>query len=348
MTSTTLPQQSLPSQPTVISSSSTFVTAVIVAQGKILDFIDGLTQRPETPEEYVRQEIAKSLVREYGYAKPQIAVEFTLRLGSAKPRADLVVFPPDAPHKQENARIIVECKAKSVKSSDRKEGIGQLHSYMSACPNVHYGMWTNGIERFCYRRIVTNGEVRWEELPDIPAFGKDENHAERPSFAQLKPATSDALLFAFRRCHNYIAANQGMHKEEAFWELLKIIFCKSHDEKHSDEPEFFAASTERHGMNGPLKVKARVDTLFEKVRFNFPMIYDRDERIKLEARVVAYLVTQLQMYSLLESDTDVKGRAYEEIVGSQSSRRARRVFHAAQHLPDGCRHARSKRRSTYS
>jgi type I restriction enzyme M protein len=32
--------------------------------------------------------------------------------------------------------------------------------------------------------------------------------------------------------------------------------------------------------------------------------------------VLAYLVTQLQMDSLLESDIDVKGRAYEEIVGS--------------------------------
>ncbi len=66
--------------------------AVIVQQGKLLDFIDGITQRNETPEEYVRQEIAKSLVREYGYAKQEITVEFVLRLGSRKPRADLVVF----------------------------------------------------------------------------------------------------------------------------------------------------------------------------------------------------------------------------------------------------------------
>ena len=35
--------------------------AVIVQQGKVLDYIDGVTQRFETPEEYVRQEIAKSL-----------------------------------------------------------------------------------------------------------------------------------------------------------------------------------------------------------------------------------------------------------------------------------------------
>ena len=45
------------------------VHAIIIAQGKVLDFIDGLTQRRDTPEEYVRQEIAKSLVREYKYAK---------------------------------------------------------------------------------------------------------------------------------------------------------------------------------------------------------------------------------------------------------------------------------------
>ena len=48
---------------------------VIVQQGKILDFIDRTTQRKETPEEYVRQEIAKSLVREYKYLRTDIAVE---------------------------------------------------------------------------------------------------------------------------------------------------------------------------------------------------------------------------------------------------------------------------------
>ena len=39
------------------------VVAFIVPQGKIVDFIDGAL-RNETPEEYVRQEIEKSLVRE--------------------------------------------------------------------------------------------------------------------------------------------------------------------------------------------------------------------------------------------------------------------------------------------
>jgi type I restriction enzyme M protein len=294
----------------------TKTAAIIVQQGKILDFIDGNTQRDETPEEYVRQEIAKSLVREYGYAKSLIAVEFTLRLGSRKPRADLVIFPEGESQAQENAHIIVECKAPTIKSSDRKEGVGQLQSYMAACPNALFGMWTNGLERFCYRRIERAGKVLFEDNPDLPEFGRDESEAERPRFDQLKPATSDALLFAFRRCHNYIAGNQGLQKPQAFWELLKLIFCKIHDERHSDEVEFFAAANERHGVNGPLKVKGRLEALFKIVKSDYPTIFKQTETIDLEPRVLAYLVGQLQMYSLLESDIDVKGRAYEEIVGS--------------------------------
>ena len=98
--------------------------AVIVQQGKVLDYIDGVTQRAETPEEYVRQEIAKSLVREYGYQKREISVEFTLRLGTRRPRADLVIFDEADPHEQDRARIIVECKSRKIKPTSRKDGVG--------------------------------------------------------------------------------------------------------------------------------------------------------------------------------------------------------------------------------
>jgi type I restriction enzyme M protein len=290
--------------------------AVIVQQGKVLDFIDGHTQREETPEEYVRQEIAKSLVREYGYPKSDISVEFTLRLGSRKPRADLIVFNAGDGHYQANAYIIIECKEQKVKSSDRKEGVGQLQSYMSACPNAIYGMWTNGLERFCYRKVDDKGRIVFEELPDLPGYGQTGDEAERPEFDQLKPASSDALLFAFRRCHNYIAGNQGLQKPQAFWELLKLIFCKIHDERDSEVVEFYAAGNERAGINGPLKVKKRLDSLFEAVKSEYPAIFTPNDTIELKAQVLAYLVSQLQMYSLLESDVDVKGHAYEEIVGS--------------------------------
>lgn len=291
-------------------------SAVIVQQGRVLDFIDGQTQRKETPEEYVRQEIAKSLVREYGYKKSSISVEFTLRMGTRKPRADLVIFPDGEKHAQDNAHIVVECKSEKTKATSKKDGVDQLKSYLSASPNAQYGMWTNGVERYCYRRMSEGGRVFFEEIPDIPESGMDNDPSDQPRFDQLKPATSDALLFAFRRCHNYIAGNQGLQKPQAFWELLKLIFCKIYDERHSDEVAFYSDAKERHGVNGPIKVKKRIDALFDVVKSDFPKIFKTGDIIELKPNVLAYLVSQLQMYSLLESDVDVKGRAYEEIVGS--------------------------------
>ena len=119
-------------------------SAIIVQQGSLLDFVDGFTQREETPEEYVRQEIAKSLVREYGYPKSKVKVEFTVRIGSRKPRADLAIFDDATDFSQDHVVLLVECKAPSVKSSARKDGVDQLQSYMTACPNAplwHVDKW---------------------------------------------------------------------------------------------------------------------------------------------------------------------------------------------------------------
>lgn len=290
-------------------------TAIIVQQGKLLDFIDGQTQRPETPEEYVRQEIAKSLVREYGYAKKDVAVEIIIPVGTRRPRADLAIFPIDAPHTPAEARIIIECKHKKIKAEDRAEGVSQLQSYMAVCLNAEWGMWTNGEERFCYRKVKKNNKPEFEEVPDIPAFGKSDEESERPKFDQLKAAASDALMFAFRRCHNRIAGSQGLHKEGAFWELLKLIFCKIHDERASDDVQFYAGAKERNSLTGQLKVKARLDQLFAEVKAEYPSIFEREEPLRLVPPLLSYIVSQLQMYSLLESDVDVKGHAYEEIVG---------------------------------
>ena len=290
------------------------VKAVLVPQGKILDFIDE-TIRKETPEEYVRQEIEKSLIREYRYARDEIAVEFGVKLGTARKRADLVIFPEGAPHKQEHAWAIIECKAPSVPPGHKTEGVAQLKSYMSGCVNGEFGMWTNGQERFCYRKVTKSGKVQFVEISDIPEKGKTLDETERPSFIELRPATSDVLLFTFQRCHNYIAGNQGLQKPDAFWELLKLIFCKIEDER-SSEIDFYATSKERQGLNGHLKVKGRIEKLFAGVRQKYSTIFKSNEVLELEPRVLAYLVSQLQPWSLLESDIDVKGKAYEEIVGS--------------------------------
>jgi type I restriction enzyme M protein len=287
---------------------------LIVPQGKIVDFIDG-NIRNETPEEYVRQEIEKSLVREYQYPRSEIKVEFRVKLGVMRKRVDLAIFPEDADHTQQEISIICECKAGTIPPDHRTEGVEQLKSYMAACVNSEFGMWTNGQERFCYRKVTTGGRIAFVEVVDLPIKGKPLDEVERPTMAALKAATSDALLFTFKRCHNYIAGNQGLQKPEAFWELLKLIFCKITDER-SDELQFYATTQEWQGLNGQMKVKDRIAKLFAQVKQKYGNIFRANDEIELEPRVLAYIVSQLQPYSLLESQVDVKGKAYEEIVGS--------------------------------
>jgi type I restriction enzyme M protein len=126
-----------------------------------------------------------------------------------------------------------------VNATNKTEGIDQLRSYMAACLNVQYGIWTNGDEQYCLAKRSSGEKFTFEEIIDVPAFGQSEAEAQRPSRKDLRPATADNLLFAFRRCHNYIAGTEGKQKPEAFWELLKMIFCKIEDER-SRSLDFYA------------------------------------------------------------------------------------------------------------
>ncbi len=78
--------------------------------------------------------------------------------------------------------------------------------------------------------------------------------------------------------------------------------------------------SKRAGKNSSIATaaKKRIQDLFTtKVVKKYPTIFDvKDTEIDLKPTVVAYVVTQLQGYSLLASPVDVKGVAYEEIVGS--------------------------------
>lgn len=288
-----------------------------VPDGKVADFLTGNFVN-DTPEEYVRQNIEKALVRQYKYAPGDCAPELPIRVGSSRKRVDIVVFGKDAAHTQANAYILVETKKADVKPTHRTEGVGQLQSYMASCLNARYGMWTNGTDRFCFaKRGDSKGGWVFEEIIDVPAFGQTEADAQRPKRRDLKVATADNLLFAFRRCHNYISAHEGKQKTEAFWELLKLIFTKIEDER-APSLNFFATPSERGSATVASAAKKRIQGLFEqRVVKKYPSIFDaKDADIDLKPEVVAYVVTELQGYSLLRSPVDVKGVAYEEIVGS--------------------------------
>lgn len=291
---------------------------VALPEGKIQDYIDGKI-RNDTPEEYVRQTIEKRLIDELKYRTAQIQIEYALRLGTQRPRADIVIWDYNAQeHTQETIRIIIECKKDSIPPESSKDGIEQLKSYMYICPNCEWGMWTNSVYRAVFRKVKKpSGEFEVIDYNDIPSANGSVEEIDRPKLSTLRNASSDNLLFVFRTCHNYIYANDGLQKQPAFFEFLKIIFCKIHDEHHNLKAlNFYATSQERSNPDGQLAVKNRIAQIFSEVKKRYGRIFDEKDLIALTPRSLAYIVSELQSYSLLSTNIDIKGKAYEEIVGA--------------------------------
>lgn len=291
---------------------------IVIPEGKICDYVDGKL-RNDTPEEYVRQTIEKRLVNEHRYSPEQIKIEYTLQVGSNKPRADIVIWEKDISEKtQSTAKIIIECKKETVDARNAKDGIAQLQSYMSVCSNCEWGMWTNSIQKYVFRKYIDEtGQICFMEYNDIPSSDGNLDEVNRPSRNSLKNASDDNLLFVFKICHNHIYVNDGMQKQPAFFELLKVIFCKIEDERNIPNPlEFYTTSKERANPDGQLTVRKRISKIFTKVKKRHGKIFDANDEIKLTPRSLAYVVSELQRYSLLNTNIDIKGKAYEEIVGA--------------------------------
>ena len=189
---------------------------------------------------------------------------------------------------------------------------------MSACLNCEWGLWTNGKQRQVWRRLKNEaGQAEFIEFNDIPDVSGSTEDIDRPKRNKLIRADGDNLFLAFRRSHDAIHVTDGFNKENAFFEFLKIIFCKIEDERNIPKAlEFYVASNERISIDGQIACKQRIEAIFKRVKTKFSQIFDSNEEIKLKPNSLAQIVAELQSYSFLSTDVDLKGHAYEEIVGS--------------------------------
>ena len=83
------------------------------------------------------------------------------------------------------------------------------------------------------------------------------------------------------------------------------------------ELRFYIQNDERRSEAGQRRVRdGRIAPLFDAVKRRYPYIFKSEEHVALDGRVLAYIVSELQRLSLLQTRTDIKGSAYEELVGA--------------------------------
>ncbi len=287
-------------------------------EGYILDLATKTPVDFRRPEEKVRQEYEKVLNEDYDYSYEQMDIEVPIQRGeqhslkNKNERADIVIFKSkDSNRRSQNEDIlgIIETKRPT-----KKEGVKQLMSYMSAT-SCYWGVWTNGSEiEYLYRNIKT-GEIKQDFVYQIPKNGENFEDIGRITKDKLKPASNLKLIF--RRLLNTLYSNTNISRREKLGnEMIRLIFCKIWDERYerTSLPKFRIGFEEN-----PKEVNKRVKELFEEVKAELvdDGVFDKNEEIKLDDKSVAYVVGELEHFSLLKTDKDVVGDAFEVFAESK-------------------------------
>lgn len=131
---------------------------------------------------------------------------------------------------------------------------------------------------------------------------------------------ADNLFKVFGDIHNHIYANDGLSAQEAFSEVLKILFIKIEDEKkHKKSPGFYITQDEFKFIDKTQgrEFEERILKLFDAAKREYTAVFQPDEKIQLKITTLAYIVKKLQTLDLSGSDRDVKGIAFQKFVYSQ-------------------------------
>ncbi|NDC64429.1 MAG: restriction endonuclease subunit M, partial [Planctomycetia bacterium] len=305
------------------------VTAI--EDGQLLDIISG-EQVKDTPKERVRQRIARALFREYGIPIDCMEGDFTVPVSGEGQRrrrikVDIAIFRTprvaDTARDLEDLVRVVSCqpepKAKGKNTVTKlrdheaaQSDLNDIKCVMEAAPRCEWGLWTNNLDFFFLRKDTKSSrfEVRFNPVGDWEPWDSSVATRDVASTSRMRRADPDMLRVAFRRCHNFIHGNQGMSKDKAFWQFLYLIFCKMHDEQRSNgHRRFWAAPSEQFEAAGQQAIRERVLPLFAEVKkkYHGTGIFRDSDEITLNAKALAFMVSELSRYDLSRTDVDAKG-----------------------------------------
>lgn len=113
-----------------------------------------------TPEELVRQHLARYLVEDRQFPSGRLALEYSLEVNQLKKRADMVIFDQNG-----KPQFLVECKAPDVAISAAT--FDQVSRY-NIVLQVPYIILTNGLVLYC--AVYNFEQKKWDFLSEIPLY----------------------------------------------------------------------------------------------------------------------------------------------------------------------------------
>ncbi|KPI17659.1 N-6 DNA methylase [Actinobacteria bacterium OK074] len=331
-----IPQQTGDGADPVASAEKTETQVTALEEGQIVDYITGEAIR-ETEKEKVRQRTVRALVHEHGIDPADMARDFRVTVseeGAKRKRtktADIAIFESGAVHTTANLRRVVICKPEPkgkgknvVKIREPAQAQADLEALQELMGNEDRplcadGMWTDGVDYFFLKKVVSDFGADFEDRSDWAVTDATLGSRTVASHQRLRRAEPERLKIAFRRCHNYIHGNEGMPKDAAFWQFLYLLFAKMYDERISRgtaHGRFRTGLKEMFDPDGRAAISTRVKELFDDVKREYKDVFKPTDEITLSDRALAFIVSEIASYDLSGTDVDAKGIAYQELVGT--------------------------------
>lgn len=267
------------------------------------------------PEEWVRAHTIAFLVVVKSYPANRLRTEVTVPRRTPSDHADIVVYADD---RCQHPYLVVENKADGQARAARLQGIEQLFGNANSL-RAPFGLYDEGSEHVYFdvanfppTERTANRRGDRNSLPEQYGAAPEYTFIAG-STSDIQPVRSSVLEAKIRRSHSIIWAGGKRDPLYAFDEWSKLLFAKVVDERNTPtgQPRSFQIGTDETVA----AVANRVHALFRRGCQDDPTIFQNDTRITLPDRKVYEVVKVLQEASLMGTDVDSIGGAFENFFG---------------------------------
>ena len=97
-----------------------------------------------------------------------------------------------------------------TKVKDPKKGIeATVEKILEYLPKCKFGVWTNGdVFLFLQKECDKFDNLVYNDISDFPGQGQTMDDLERSDKITPRKPANDSLVRTFKRCHDYIYANE--------------------------------------------------------------------------------------------------------------------------------------------
>lgn len=273
------------------------------------------------PEEWVRARTLAFLVVGKGYSPENIMTEVVMPSRTPHNIADIVVYREPSGKAQQSGKkayLVVENKPVGQTVAERTQAIEQLFGNTVSI-RADIGLYDEWLVHTLYdvanfpagereQNIKGNRDTVPENYGIIPQYTYV---AGGPT--DIKAATNGELEAKIRKAHTIIWAGGKRDPLNAFDEWSKLLFAKVLDEKSTPtgEPRAFQVGT---GESATV-VANRIHHLFSRGVKDDPSIFEKASDINLSDEKIREVVLSIQDVSLLHTDVDTIGAAFENFFG---------------------------------